>query len=239
MMKTYKNRIFRLVEPHRFTEDREDISKIPEETVLVKPTYGSICQADMRYFTGKRRKEDLEKKLPMALIHECVGKVEEAINDYMKGDSVVLVPNIPGYIHSPDKFGGPCETCLEVGENYCPEAHFCSSGYDGFTKRYNIHPKKCVLKLPDSVPEETGVYCELLSVINNMYERLPRKKSKIAVFGDGPMSYLTSLYLSQKEIGKDKESLWVVGIDDSKLENFDSCNTIRFDDNHLEEYLKT
>ena len=45
------------------------------ETVIVRPTYMSICAADQRYYQGKRKKEILDKKLPLALIHESVGEV--------------------------------------------------------------------------------------------------------------------------------------------------------------------
>ena len=35
----------------------------------------ALCHADQRYYQGKRDPKVLAKKLPMALIHECVGIV--------------------------------------------------------------------------------------------------------------------------------------------------------------------
>ena len=43
--------------------------------VLVRPTFLSICNADIRYYQGTRSAAVLAKKLPMALIHEAVGVV--------------------------------------------------------------------------------------------------------------------------------------------------------------------
>ena len=46
--------------------------------VVVEPTYASVCHADERYYSGKRRPEALAKKLPMALLHEGIGVVKQS-----------------------------------------------------------------------------------------------------------------------------------------------------------------
>jgi len=72
---------YRLHSPKRigidFVEEQET-----ENTVVVRPVYLSICAADERYYQGKRKKEILDKKLPLALIHEGVGQVVYDSNEF-------------------------------------------------------------------------------------------------------------------------------------------------------------
>ena len=64
--------------------------------VIVRPTYLSICNADQRYYQGTRSKEVLAKKLPMALIHEGIGRVvSDSTGVFQPGDVVVMLPNAP------------------------------------------------------------------------------------------------------------------------------------------------
>lgn len=68
------NQVYRLVSARQF-EVQIINEKINNDTLIIRPTYLSICVADQRYFTGERDKKVLVNKLPMALIHEGVGKV--------------------------------------------------------------------------------------------------------------------------------------------------------------------
>ena len=132
----YRSRMYRLTRPYLFEEARRDFSAVAGWTV-VQPSMASICQADMRYYTGRRRPEALAKKLPMALLHEGVGHiVEDPSEKYNPGDRVVIIPNIPGYVHSPEKFTDPhhcCSACAAGGPggNYCEKVLFLGRGVDG------------------------------------------------------------------------------------------------------------
>ena len=66
------NIVYRLKSPKFF---EESIDEIDLDGVIVRPLYLSICQADQRYYQGSRPAEVLERKLPMALIHEGIGEV--------------------------------------------------------------------------------------------------------------------------------------------------------------------
>ena len=68
------NTLYRLVAPKRFEVAFED-KLLQRDEVIVRPRYLSICHADQRYYQGLRAPEILEKKLPMALIHEGMGEV--------------------------------------------------------------------------------------------------------------------------------------------------------------------
>ena len=66
------NIVYRLKSPKFF---EESIDEMELDGVVVRPTFLSICQADQRYYQGSRPAEILDKKLPMALIHEGIGEV--------------------------------------------------------------------------------------------------------------------------------------------------------------------
>ena len=68
------NRLFRLVSSRRIEIVEREI-ELQNAQLLIRPEYLSICAADQRYYWGKRKKEILSKKLPMALIHEGIGTV--------------------------------------------------------------------------------------------------------------------------------------------------------------------
>ena len=67
------NEVVKLISPKNLETFFQD-EQYTEDTVVVRPTYLSICAADQRYYQGKRKKEILDKKLPLTLIHEGVGQ---------------------------------------------------------------------------------------------------------------------------------------------------------------------
>lgn len=89
------NTVYRLVEPRKFEAHFTDIDVLGDE-VIVRPTHLSICNADQRYYQGKRAKEVLKQKLPMSLIHEAIGQIEyDPKNEFKIGSYVVMIPNTP------------------------------------------------------------------------------------------------------------------------------------------------
>ena len=88
------NYVYQLTAPRAISIKYENIDFT--QNVIVKPLYMAICHADQRYYTGNRDKKILDKKLPMALIHECCGEVVFDNTGHFKiGDKVVLIPNVP------------------------------------------------------------------------------------------------------------------------------------------------
>ena len=61
------NQAYRLHSPKQFRVVQVD-EKIGSNDVIVKPTYLSICAADLRYYSGKRSLEVLKKKLQKVLL---------------------------------------------------------------------------------------------------------------------------------------------------------------------------
>ena len=60
------NAVYQLVRPRQFEVTFSQLG-LDEKNILVRPTYLSICNADQRYYQGKRSEDILRQKLPMAL----------------------------------------------------------------------------------------------------------------------------------------------------------------------------
>ncbi|MCL1950507.1 MAG: ribitol-5-phosphate dehydrogenase [Turicibacter sp.] len=203
------NQVYRLVSPRQF--DIVNIEKtITDGQIIVKPTYMAICHADQRYFNGNRDKKVLRKKLPMALIHEAVGKVVyDQTGEYGVGTNVVLIPNTPTVIDE------------VIGENYLPASRFRSSGYDGFMQDYVFMDKDRVVRIPENVDLKVAAFSELTSVamhaISRFKSRSHKNKGAIGVWGDGNLGYLVCLLL--KRIYPETKVM-LFGKNQSKLDYF-------------------
>ncbi|WP_458404376.1 alcohol dehydrogenase catalytic domain-containing protein [Methanobrevibacter sp.] len=180
------NIVYRLKSPKFF---EESIDEIELDGVVVRPTFLSICQADQRYYQGSRPVEILEKKLPMALIHEGIGEiVYDGDDNFKSGDKVVMIPNTPGEE----------DVCRA---NYSYSSKFRGSGFDGFTSDLIKMESDRVVKLPDDFNPYVSAFIELLTVayqgIVKFNEIAVTPKSALGVWGDGNLGFITTLLLKE------------------------------------------
>lgn len=229
-MKTLYSTAYRLTNPMQFIREEMKVELKPGY-VAVKPNLASVCHADLRYYTGNRRKEALRDKLPMALFHEGIGRVTDSLTPEIEvGERVVIIPNIPWYaLHQKTK-SECCKSCASgAADNYCENGVFLGSGYDGIGQSCLVLPHENVLVIPDNIPDDIAVLTELCSVSLHAIRQLLTDMAdvhmkKIAVFGDGPVGFLTaSMLYHHFEIPK--ENLIVFGAIESKLEKFDFATT--------------
>ena len=181
------NIVYRLKTPKFF---EESIDEIELEGVVVRPTYLSICQADQRYYQGSRPAEILDKKLPMALIHEGIGEVVyDSEGNFESGDKVVMIPNTP--------FGE--DVCRA---NYSYKSKFRGSGFDGFTSDLIKLESDRVVKIPETFNLQVSAFIELISVayqgISKFDEICVTPKDVLGVWGDGNLGFITTLLLKEK-----------------------------------------
>lgn len=180
------NIVYRLKSPKFF---EESIDEIELDGVVVRPTHLSICQADQRYYQGSRPAEILDKKLPMALIHEGIGEVVfDSENNLKSGDKVVMIPNTP--------FGD--DVCRA---NYSYKSKFRGSGFDGFTSDLIKLESDRVVKLPEDFNNHVSAFIELITVayqgISRFNEMAITPKDRLGVWGDGNLGYITALLLKE------------------------------------------
>jgi len=221
------SKAFRLVKPYQVVEQTIE-HELREGQVVVEPTLGSICHADLRYYLGNRRPEALQKKLPMALIHEGIGIVKQsAAPGLTPGQRVVIVPNIPGYMQNGVAPEQCCPACgADHGNNYCRNGRFLGSGVDGIAQRRLVVPAGCAIPVPDEVPDEIAVLTELCTVSYQalVHVREKLKEARVAVFGDGPVGYLGAAMLHHV-YGVGRDRLRVFGAVPEKLKQFDFAET--------------
>ena len=181
------NIVYRLKSPKFF---EEFIDEIELDGVIVRPTHLSICQADQRYYQGSRPAEVLDKKLPMALVHEGIGEVVfDNTGEYASGDKVVMIPNTPG---------GE-DVCRA---NYSYNSKFRGSGFDGFTSDLIKLSSDRLVKIPDDFDPYVSAFIELISVayqgISKFDDIAITPKDKLGVWGDGNLGFITALLLKVK-----------------------------------------
>lgn len=224
---------YRLTKPGVFEEININRS-VEDGFVVVEPMIVSVCHADIRYFTGNRRKEALESKLPMALFHEGVGKIVESKDaDYKIGDRVIIIPTIPGYVLEQKEKSGCCNSCKRGGpDNYCENGVFLGSGYDGIGQSRLVLPSQNVIRIPNNISNEIAVLAELCSVSLYAINQLSLdelEKYPVAVFGDGPVGFLTAAMLHYY-CNVPQERLIVFGAVENKLAEFDFATTYNIRD---------
>ncbi|WP_419741869.1 alcohol dehydrogenase catalytic domain-containing protein [Paraclostridium dentum] len=199
------NRLYKLISPGQFVVDFEEVD-LSGEKIIIRPEKLSICAADQRYYTGKRERSVLSKKLPMALIHEGVGRViYDNKGEFKPGDKVVMIPTTP---IEKDEF---------ISENYLKSSKFRSSGFDGFTQDYILMDRDRVLKY-DNIDTDIASFIELISVafhaINRFEKKSSTKKETLGIWGDGNLGFIISLVLKNRYpdsnvivFGKNQEKL--------------------------------
>lgn len=203
------NTVYRLTQPRRFEIAFNEID-IFSSDIIVRPTYLSICNADQRYFQGTRDPKALAEKLPMALIHEAVGEVVYSPDENFKpGDKVVMIPNTP------------FEEDEIIGENYLRSSKFRASGFDGFMQEYVSIRADRLVKLPEEINPEVASFTEIVSVSVHAISRFDKiahsRRDTIGVWGDGNLSYMTSIFL--RKFFPDAK-IYVFGVVPKKLSDF-------------------
>lgn len=205
------NQVYRLVSPRQFEVTYKDKSlKFEKDSIVIRPTHLSICAADQRYYTGSRGKEALAKKLPMALIHEGIGKVVyDPKGEFPTGTKVVMVPNTPS---EEDEF---------IAENYLRSSRFRSSGFDGFMQDYIFLDRDRAVPIPEEMNPHVAAFTELITIAMHSISRFERRshtrRDVLGVWGDGNLGFITTLILKKKY--KDSKII-AFGKNEHKLANF-------------------
>ena len=203
------SRVYRLVEPHT-VEPVEQQVQVGEGMVVVRPTHLSICNADQRYYQGRRSARAMAKKLPMALIHEGIGQVVyDMSGELVPGAKVVMLPN------------DSVEQDDVIAENYLESSRFCGSGYDGFMQELCVLPAIRVLELPQGIDPHVAAFTELVSVAVHAVTRFESiahaRREAMGVWGDGNVGFIVSLVL--RALYPDMK-IYVFGRNPYKLDDF-------------------
>ncbi|MBN9900796.1 alcohol dehydrogenase catalytic domain-containing protein [Bacillus thuringiensis] len=207
---------FKVVNPKQFELYIEEVES-KDNCATVRIDTAAVCKADLRYYLGNRDPRLLALKYPMNLLHEAVGTVvKDPTGTFKKGQKVALVPNIASNCDKGNKKHHACGKS-ELGENYCPDALFASSNYNGFAREYVNYPVGNLVEFPEEIPFSIGVFSELISVCMSTIRRIKIEGNEtIAVWGDGILGYILCSVLKQIHSG----DVFIVGKNESKLNEF-------------------
>jgi len=217
---------YEIVGPYQVCTASGVIEAVPVGSVLLAPRFIGVCQADVRYIAGLRPPEILRERLPMAPFHEGVAEVLETgpgVNSLTPGQRVVVVPNIPCYVHDPLRYPSKDSACLAcrpggAGENYCIDVVFLASNAHGLAQSCFLHPAEALLPVPEEVPDEIAALAEPLSVAWAAIEASSlTTDAKVLVLGAGVMGFLTTFLLAHA-CGLPRECLVVSDLDAARLE---------------------
>lgn len=213
------NYVYQLIRPGVISIKYEDAES--KNDVIVRPLYMAVCHADQRYYRGMRDIDKLKNKLPMALIHECVGEVVfDPHNAFEKGQKVTMIPNVKSKINDES-----------IYENYQKGSAFLSSGKDGFMREFvNLDADRLVSI--GSVSCQFAAISEFISVgvhaVNRLIKNANKNMNSFGIWGDGSLAYVVSCIIKQTF---PKAKLCIVGRDLFKLSQFTFADETYFSDN--------
>ncbi len=223
------SKLYEIVGPYILQERTAKIEDLQNSCLLLETQLVGICHADLRYVSGNRPPELLHERLPMCVFHEGIARVAETGDDvksFSVDDAVVIVPNVPCYIHNPKKYLDiyrACRSCRPggIGENLCEDVRFLASNAHGLSRSFLVHPASCAFVVPAGIPEKLSVLTEPLSVVNRAVKQVGvNRNDRVAILGGGFMGYLVAAVLSEIYDIK-KENLLVTDVYDFKLEKME------------------
>jgi 2-desacetyl-2-hydroxyethyl bacteriochlorophyllide A dehydrogenase len=136
------------------TEEVEKPS-VPENNVLVKVRYASICGSDQHIFKGEFHPRT---KLPLIPGHEFAGVIEETgaeVKKLFAGDKVTVDPII---------WCGICSACKAGHYPACISLKLIGIDLNGGFSEYVSVPSQMVYKIPSHISDEHAAMVEILSI---------------------------------------------------------------------------
>lgn len=160
--------------------DYPDPAPAPGESI-VRVRMAGICGTDLELARGYMTYRGVPG-------HEFVGEVADTRGGALAGRRVV------GEINAVCR---RCEWCVAGMGRHCPNRSVLGiAGRDGAFAEYLRLPSDNLVALPDSIPDELGVFVEPLAAIYEIFEQTDlRRNQRIAVLGDGRLGALAAMVL--------------------------------------------
>jgi L-iditol 2-dehydrogenase len=139
---------------------------------------------------------------------------EGAIGDAALGDGLVLGHEFSAVIETGDRAGQrvavdpaiPCLTCAQCTAgrpNLCLRLEFAGHGIDGAMRRHMIWPERCLVPIPDHIPNDQGAMLEPLGVALHAIDLAGDVEgASVGVIGCGPIGLLLIAALRKQGVGR-------------------------------------
>lgn len=168
---------------------RPEISVIPDfpeprrgrGEALIRLRVAGICDTDLQLCKGYMEYAGV-------LGHEFVGEVLEADDASLRGARVVSDINLGC---------GVCEACVSGDGHHCATRTVLGivGGSGAMAERFVV-PERCLVRVPDGVPDGAAVFAEPLAAALHVDDDLPRGAASVVVLGDGKLGLLIARALS-------------------------------------------
>jgi L-iditol 2-dehydrogenase len=139
---------------------------------------------------------------------------EGAIGDAVLGDGLVPGHEFSAVIESGPRVGQrvavdpaipcqECEHCAAGRPNVCLNLRFAGHGIDGAMRRHMVWPARCLVPIPDHVPDDQGAMLEPLGVALHSIDLAGDIEGASAgVIGCGPIGLLLIAALRHRGLGR-------------------------------------
>ncbi len=171
---------FMIFEPNK--ADLVDIEKptLEYNEVLVKVAACGFCGTDIHTYKGEHPTE-----YPLVPGHEFSGVIEKVgknITQFVKGDKVVVDPNI---------FCEKCFFCKQNKQIHCENISVIGSTRFGAFAEYVTAPEQCVFKVPDGSDLVAMSMAEPLACVINAHNKVTIPVGgEVLIFGAGTIGLL-------------------------------------------------
>jgi threonine dehydrogenase-like Zn-dependent dehydrogenase len=170
-----------------------------EGEALIQVICAGICNTDLEIVKGYAGFHGI-------LGHEFVGRVVESDDAALIGHRVVGEINVGC---------NACKLCLKGDSRHCNSRTVIGiKGRDGAFAEFISLPARNLVKVPDSLPDDTAVFTEPLAAACRILDQVSiTSSSSVAIIGDGKLAQMIIRVIAQE--GCD---LTVIGKHDDKLE---------------------
>lgn len=153
----------------------------PAGESLVRLRMAGICGTDLELVKGYMGYRGIPG-------HEFVGEVVDGVASVSSGKRVV------GEINSACRH---CDFCRADLERHCPNRTVLGIlGRNGAFADYLTLPTDNLVQLPDSIPDELGVFVEPIAAAYEIFEQVHLgRNEKILILGDGRLGAIVALVL--------------------------------------------
>jgi threonine dehydrogenase-like Zn-dependent dehydrogenase len=148
---------------------------------LIRVRLAGICGTDLELVRGYMEYQGIPG-------HEFVGEVVDSPGSSAAGKRVVGEINVAC---------GHCDLCLANLGRHCPNRTVLGIlGRNGAFAEYLTLPQRNLVELPDSIPDELGVFVEPIAAAYEIFEQIRLgRNEKILVLGDGRLGAILGLVL--------------------------------------------
>jgi threonine dehydrogenase-like Zn-dependent dehydrogenase len=171
------------LDPGPLVRDDYPDPRPPAGESLIRVRMAGICGTDLELARGYMAFRGIPG-------HEFVGEVVDSVGSAARASTKRVVGEINAAC-------GHCDLCLANLGRHCPNRTVLGIlGRDGAFAEYLTLPDSNLVELPDSIPDEIGVFVEPIAAVYEIFEQIHLgRNEEILILGDGRLGAIMGLVL--------------------------------------------